>query len=172
LFNFLRQEAGYFKQRLFHPVILASIGPSFLAILYFMHFSFRVRLFGLLSVVLLGAISCPLAMHAVASDTARISSYAIGGGFIASWILAETKKPRATGDLFALIALPALVLNIFGRIPLMDGEVERFSGVERLLLYSPAIILALSTSVKKNVLRFLPSFMAKGIPNKPDAGDC
>ena len=164
--EFLRQQNGEFDERLLNPVILASVTPTLLAILVFIHTSYRIRAFSPFSIILLGLVCAPLAMHAVAWDTARISTYSIGGGFIASWILAETRAAQRASHLFLLIALPALILNAFGRIPLMDDEVERFSDPVRLLLYLPAIAL-LATSVVRNLRgNWFKEFTQEGIPNK------
>ncbi len=149
-FEFLGYQDN-FGGHILDPVILASVGPSFLAILYFIHSSFRVRAFRLLSVVTLAVIACPLLLHAVAFDTARISTYPIGGAFIAAWIFTKTNQHQATDDLFALVALPALVLNIFLTIHLMDWEVERFSNIWRILLYAPTLLLVLSIISRRNV---------------------
>ena len=162
--EFLRQEGASFGGRLLTPVTVASVGPSVLALLYFVHASFRVRFYSVFSTALLGAVCLPLAMHAAAWDTARISTYTIGGAFIASWIVAEMRRPQIGGDLLPLLALPALLLNIFGRLPLMDNETDRFSSMTRLLLYSPTLALALTIVVKGYASTFLVDFCRDGIP--------
>ncbi|MCF6286927.1 MAG: hypothetical protein L3K26_17320, partial [Candidatus Hydrogenedentes bacterium] len=163
-FEYLRGQRGNLSKRILEPTFLASLGPSLLVLLYFIHSSFRLRPFAWLSVVLLAVVGCPLAMHAIAWDTARISSYLLGGAFIAAWIFTETRKPQGAGDLFPLIALPVIVLNVFMRIPLMDGEVERFSDWQRLWLYSPAFILVLFTMVKNDELVTSSDSAVNGIP--------
>lgn len=159
--EFFFQQVGLLDERLLDPIILASVAPTFLTILIFIHESYRIRAFSPFSIILVGTVCAPLAMHAVAWDTGRISTYLIGSGFIAWWILSETQKPQPTTHLFLLVAIPTLALNIFGRIPLMDGEVERFSNPIRLLLYGPAIVL-LATLVVRN-LREYGEVHAKGI---------
>ena len=47
--------------------------------------------------------------------------------------------------MYLLVAVPALIVNVFCRIRLMDHAEERYSGVERLLLYAPALLLCLAT---------------------------
>lgn len=145
--EFFRQQVGAFPRRLMNPVVLASVGPTLLTILVFIHSSYRIRVFSPFSIVLLGIVCTPFAMHAVAWDTARISTYAIGGGFIAYWILAETRTAQKPHDLFLLLALAALILNIFGHIPLMAHKVERFSNQARLLLYLPTIAFVITAAV-------------------------
>ena len=159
----LWQTTGFFElfqlqgeplvERLLRREVLASVGPTLLILLCFNHAAFRVRLFGFTSLALLGAVAAPLAMHTVAWDTARISTYTIGGAFIGLWILAEIRKPEVTGNLFALVAIPTLLLNVFSHMPLMDGEVENFTVMTRLLAYSPALALALIVIIRNNTDR-------------------
>jgi hypothetical protein len=143
-----RQQKGEFINRALLPRVWASIGPSLLAFLILIHSSFRIRAFSPFSIVLTGLVFAPLAMHAVAWDTQRISTYLIGGAFIAWWILAETRTASDAGNSFYLVALPAVIVNIFGRTWLMDGEVERFSNPVRVLLYLPTIVFAVAAIVR------------------------
>ena len=138
----LQDEFGDFDERLLNPVVLATVGPTLLTLLTFIHTSYRIRAFSPFSIMLLGVISAPLAMHAVAIDTERISTYLIGGALICAWILAETRSAYDRSDnLVFLVALPTFVLNVFGRMPLMDAEKERFIDTTRLLIYLPAAVL-------------------------------
>ncbi|MDP9310489.1 MAG: hypothetical protein M3R24_06310 [Chloroflexota bacterium] len=164
--QFLRQQVGDFDERLLNPVILASVAPPLLALLVFIHTSFRIRAFSPFSIMLLGVVCSPFALHAVAWDTERISIYPIGSAFIASWILSETRVARGrTLDIILLAAFPTLVLNIFGRIPLMDGEKERFSDISRLLMYLPAIVLLLRLAAKRVSPCWLREFKEDWIAN-------
>lgn len=148
--EFFRQHRIAFDERLLNPLILASVGPTLLFLLLFIHLSFRIRALSLFSIMVMGAVGAPLAMHAVASDTARISTFTIGGAFIACWILAETRGARIgrANDILLLLALFALFLNVFGRLPLMDGLNELLTDITRLLVYSPAMILLLGVAVR------------------------
>ena len=148
-FEFLKQHWALFIKRSLDPIIMSSVVPSLLSILYFAHSSIRLRTFSPVSLLLLAAVFCPLAMHAVAFDTGRISTYTLCGAFIGLWILTEFRKTETVDDLFTLIAIPALLLNIFMRLPLMDSQVERFSDTARLLVYSPALLLALAVVMKR-----------------------
>lgn len=162
--EFFRSQWQQVGMRLLAPGVLANIAPSLLAILYFIYSSLRVQGFSLLSVVLLVAVCSPLAMHMVAWDTSRISTYTLGGSFIAWWILTETREPQKTPNALALLAVPAILVNVFGRIPLMDDEVERFSHVERLLLYTPAFILLLTVVVNNLAPEFAAGLRKKRTP--------
>jgi len=156
-FEFLREEGEFLLRRIVHPRILTTLGPTLLTLLYFIHSSFRLRPFGFLSILHIGAVSAPLAMHAVAWDTARISSYVVGGAFISVWIFLKTRKSQPTEELFTLIAIPTLALNVFVHIPLMDDELDGFSDPERALLYLPALLFTLYAVVTNNSSRISPS---------------
>ncbi len=134
-----------------------------MAFLAFIHSSFRIRPFSPFPIMLLGAVCAPLAMHVVAWDTERISTYPIAGAFITFWILAETRTVRRIDNLFILVVLPALILNAFGRIPLMDYEVERFFAMRCLLLYFPAIVLFIATVIRRLHPCWLAEFRVEGI---------
>jgi hypothetical protein len=161
-----RQQRGSLNERLLNPLVLTSVGPTLLTILFFIHSTFRIRAFSPFSIMLLGLVSAPLAIHAVAWDTARISTYLLGSAFIAWWILAETRTPQRTNSLFLLLALPTLMLNVFGTIPLMDGEVERFSGPLRLLLYFPAVTFVAMAVFQNLGGNWFKEFIQNKTPNK------
>lgn len=146
--EFFRQQYRAFPSRLLNPRILASVGPTFLTIFVFISRFYQIRTFSPFSVVVLGVVCASLAIHAIAWDTARISTYVIGNGFIAWWILAETRTAQQADRLFLLLAFITLILNVLGKIPLMDGEVERFSNSIRLLLYLPAIAFVGTATVQ------------------------
>lgn len=148
----LREYGGRADDRVMDPAVLAAVAPTLLTLLLLIHSSFRIRPFGPWSTVLLAAVCAPLAIHAVAWDTARIWTYTIASATIVLWILSEACRPRPASALILLAAVPALVLNAFADVPLMDNEPDRFGNVTRLLLYLPAFALtaaaAWSTSPK------------------------
>lgn len=169
--EFFRQEFGDFDKRLLNPVIIATVAPTFLVLLVFIHTTYRIRAFSPFSIIVLCLVCAPLAMHAVAWDIVRISTYLIGGGFIALWILAETKTAQSASNLLLFISLPALILNVFGRIPLMDGAVVRFSGA-----CSPAALSTCDCSFShcdrtELEWRLFQRVYGKGTPNKIIEGD-
>jgi hypothetical protein len=164
--EFLYAEARGAFERLLSPAILAQIGPPLVAVLYFTFSSFRLRSSGLLSLALLGSVGAPLALLIVAWDTERIWTYPIGSAFIAWWILAETRKARPVNHC-ALFALPALLLNVFGRTQLMDGMSERFTALERLLLYAPTLAFALSCAARSVAPRFVARVRRYWLSNSP-----
>ncbi|MDZ7695455.1 MAG: hypothetical protein U5R49_00530 [Deltaproteobacteria bacterium] len=164
--SFFRGQRGVFGERLLNPVILSSCAPTLLAILVFIHSSFRIRAFSPFSIMVFAIVCAPLSLHSVAWDTARISTYTIGSGFIAAWILSETRQVQPAGDLFILIALPVLILNVFGRIALMDNEAESFSNMLRFLLYLPAIAFFVTTVVQNVREDWLKEFKEEEIPKR------
>lgn len=152
LTEFMTEYGRGVDDRVLDPAVLATVAPTLLTLLLFIHSSFRIRPFGLSSTLLLAAVCAPLAMHALAWDTARIWTHPIASAIIVLWILSEACRPRQVSRLVLLVALPALVLNAFGDVPLMDNEPDRFGNVTRLLLYLPAFgvmaAIAWSTSPK------------------------
>ena len=135
-------QAPHFRERLFESAALGSCLPTLLTLLLLAHSGFRLRPFGQESLFLILAVLAPLALHTVAWDGPRISAYPIGGALFALWILGQTRAASNTPDLLPLlVAIPALLVNIFTRIPLMDDQVERFSDLRRMAYYFPAVVL-------------------------------
>lgn len=166
--DYFRQQSPFFIERLLNPVIVAAVGPSLITLLFFAHTSFGIRALSPSSLMVLSAGCAPLAMHAVAWDTARISTYLIGGAFIVCWILSETRKAQErTDNSILLIAFFALILNIFNRIPLMDARIERFSNMLRLVQYLPVIVLFFFIATARNSASgFFSEFRVKKFPKK------
>ena len=83
----------------------------------------------------------PLALHLIAWDTARIWTYPIVVALLVGWVACLAAEPArlraADSRLLTVLGLLALPLNVFGRVPLMDWRVERFSAVWRAALYAP-----------------------------------
>jgi hypothetical protein len=104
-------------------------------------------------VAVVAVVCAPLVLHASAWDTARIWSYTIGAAFVMFWIARETNLtpvPFASTPVLAVVAVPALFANIVGRIPLLDGQVERFTNRTLLMLYAPVLISALAVGVTRS----------------------
>ncbi|MGB3975485.1 MAG: hypothetical protein WBM02_09175 [bacterium] len=139
---FQLQHVNFFKN-LFYPPVAASIGPALITILVFIHLAFHIRPFSRFSIGVHSIILAPLVLHTVAWDTARITSYTIGSGLMVCWILSETRKIYPIRNIFLLVALPTLIINIFGNVPLTEDRIDRFSFLYRFLLYLPPIIMVL-----------------------------
>jgi len=136
----------FFFRRVLYSIALVS--PTLLTILLFIYSSFRIRLFSLFSVMMLGAVFAPYAMHAIAWDTSRIATYPIGGALIAWWIVQETRTSRQPNNAILIVGVLALIFNIFVRIPLMDDEMDRFSNLLRTLLLLPSFVLIVTIVIK------------------------
>ena len=89
------------------------------------------------------AVACaPLVLHLSAWDTARIWTYTIGTALCGVWIVVE-RFPGSRSPALAIapvVALPAIYMNLAGRVPLLDNAVERFTGPQLLALYAPAAL--------------------------------
>lgn len=126
--------------RLTDSSIVLAVMPALQATL-FGTFAWMHRGARFLPGLALVVVACaPLALHVSAWDTARLWSLTIGCGLLGWWIVAETTTFEAA-PLLALtpvVALPVLLDNIVGRIPLLDGVTERFTTATALGLYAPA----------------------------------
>ncbi len=132
---------GHFRERLFTPSSISAALPSLLTLLLFMHATFRLRPFGLESLAVILTVLAPLALLTMAWDGPRVSAFPLGGALLALWILSRTRPSADAGLQVLLIAIPALLVNIFSRAPLMDDQVERFSDLRRMAYYLPAVAL-------------------------------
>jgi hypothetical protein len=137
----LRQKP-LLMSRVANRQLIIAVAPSAVVILCFVFRKFRIRPLSLESTLIAGVTLAPLAMHVIAWDTARIWTYVIVCAFCVAWLYAEigARAARVKRSWFWLLAIPTLILNILGRLPLMDGESERFTNPERLLLYAPVLV--------------------------------
>lgn len=140
--QFWGSQASQFVRRLTDPGIFGPSLPALLTVLVFAHGAYRVRPASRVSSLMLAGVLSPLLLHLVAWDSVRIAAYPTGGALLALWILASTRSESEVGSGFAVFALTALMANIFLRVPLMDGEVERLTNGHRMLLYGPAMVIA------------------------------
>lgn len=95
----------------------------------------------------------PLSLHLIAWDTARIWTYPIIVSFMAASVACQLAVPERlkainshTLNVFGLLLLP---LNIFGQIPLMDLQVERFSALRRAVFYLPLLASVLMVFARR-----------------------
>jgi hypothetical protein len=94
------------------------------------------------------AIPLPLLLHLLAFDTARQWTYPLIVGLMAVWIASCAYDGRAawgrqSGTIAIVLSIAVVIANIFVmRYPLLDYEVDRFTNVQRLLLYTPFIACA------------------------------
>ena len=93
------------------------------------------------AVALFVVCGAPLAMHAVAWDTARIWTMVIAVSYLALWVSVETAPPGGAVPVsVSLIAMVALTTSVIAVSPLMDGLNERLPLGVRLLLYAPVFV--------------------------------
>jgi hypothetical protein len=137
----LRTQAHSFGSRMSHERLPRLVLPTAAFLLVFIGVSAprgeRIRRTLLAAL----ATSAPLLMHAMAWDTARIWTQPIVVAFGCAWLFsgsASAGLARHQGWLVAL-AVPVVLANVVGRLPLMDGETERFSTAMRWVLYAPFI---------------------------------
>jgi len=138
-------EAHAFIYRLIDPVFLRPILPAAVAIWLAASLEQESRHRALWGALAAAAMGAPLLLHLAAWDTARIWSYPAMAGFGCLWVTAEGREEparRASGWLTA-IACVAVAVNVFSRYPLLDYQTERFSNLERLLLYAPLFGMSL-----------------------------
>lgn len=136
----LREQAHAFRARIADPGFLRLILPT-AAVLWLLALTalerHRRAAWALLFAV---AVAAPLLQHLVAWDTARVWSYPIVVAFGCAWMCAETGASGPRGNaVVGLLASAAIAWNMFVRYPLLDGEVERFSAAQRLILYAPFV---------------------------------
>jgi hypothetical protein len=159
--EFWGTQASQFLRRLTDPGIFGPGLPALLTVLAFAHGAYRVRPASRVSFLMLAGVLSPLLLHLVAWDSVRIAAYPTGGALLALWILASTRGAVEVGNGFRAFALVALMANIFVRVPLMDGEVDRLTNGPRLLLYGPALLIAARAALE-GVRRGRPSDRSPG----------
>jgi hypothetical protein len=122
--------------------MLQAVFLSSFAIIYFVLRNFRIKLLSIETSLIALVTFAPLLIHAVAWDSPRIWTYVVLGAFGCAWLWYEAMplKSCTAPSLLGLLAFPALLLNILGHFPLMDGEVARFTNFWRVIFYAPLFI--------------------------------
>lgn len=128
--------------RLFDPGLMLAVLPTVAVWLLFIRQALRAAAAPRGLAVAAGLLPfLPLALHLIAWDTARIWTYPIVVALLVGWVACLAAEPArlraADSRLLTVLGLLALPLNVFGRVPLMDWRVERFSAVWRAALYAP-----------------------------------
>ena len=145
--EYLEAEGPQFLDRITDPYLILAIIPSVLVILCFTVCHFRIRPISIQFSSIVVVTFAPFLMLAVAFDTSRIWTYPLLCAFGCAWLHCEAFPPNNRcnrSSLLILLAIPTLVLNAFVRIPLMDGEIERFTIFERALLHAPLLLGTIS----------------------------
>jgi hypothetical protein len=105
------------------------------------HTIFQIRPGSRRSWLSLGVCAAPLALHLVAIDAMRLTSWVLCSAFLVLWIMAETQPATGQARWLSALALPVLCYNAFLHVSLYDYYSDRFSPGVRLLVYAPAIAL-------------------------------
>lgn len=89
--------------------------------------------------LIFGVCFAPQSMHLVAWDTFRIWTYTIFCAFFALWVYSEIFPSQRDPFPNGFVPYFILMINAIIPIPLMDGQVERFSFLTRLVIYIPVL---------------------------------
>ena len=140
--------------RLFDPGLMLAMLPTVAVWLLFIRQALRAANTPRRLIMAAGLLPfLPLALHLIAWDTARIWSYPIIVALLVGWVACLAAEPArlraADSRLLAMLGLLTLPLNVFGRVPLMDWRVERFSNWWRAALYAPAAIVLLGRVARR-----------------------
>ena len=140
--------------RLFDPGLMLAMLPTVAVWLLFIRQALRAANMPRRLIMAAGLLPfLPLALHLIAWDTARIWSYPIIVALLVGWVACLAAEPArlraADSRLLAMLGLLTLPLNVFGRVPLMDWRVERFSNWWRAALYAPAAIVLLGRVARR-----------------------
>jgi|GEM_PF-4690250 len=136
----LRTQRHTVPERIFQLKNITAYYPSLLAIMIFIHSSFKIKTFRRDSIFILVAVLAPLFMYFTAFDVVRISLNTLGLGFIVLWLMKVNRKSFNSGDSFMLIGVSVFFLNVFARVTLMGKHIDKFSDSERLLFYLPTML--------------------------------
>ncbi len=140
--------------RLFDPGLMLAMLPTVAVWLLFIRQALRAANTPRRLIMAAGLLPfLPLALHLIAWDTARIWSYPIIVALLVGWVACLAAEPArlraADSRLLTVLGLLTLPLNVFGRVPLMDWRVERFSNWWRAALYAPAAIVLLGRVARR-----------------------
>ena len=140
--------------RLFDPGLMLAMLPTVAVWLLFIRQALRAANTPRRLIMAAGLLPfLPLALHLIAWDTARIWSYPIIVALLVGWVACLAAEPArlraADSRLLTVLGLSTLPLNVFGRVPLMDWRVERFSNWWRAALYAPAAIVLLGRMARR-----------------------
>ena len=146
----LETQRNTAPERIFQLRNITAYYPSLLAIMFFIHLSFRIKVFYKDSLLVLISVLTPFFMYFVAFDVVRISLNTLGLGFIALWVMKMNRKSFNSGDSFMLIGMSVFFLNVFARVTLMGKHVDKFTDFERTIFYLPAFIYMIFLIYSKN----------------------
>lgn len=156
--NYLMSESSHFVQRIFISKASIIYGVPIFFLMFLIYKEFGKVNFKILLLLLIISL-LPLLIHAIAWDTYRIWTFPFIILFFGFWILSS--KFNATKILerkFSTVEITFLIISVLFTVllksPLMDGCVERFELLERILFSIPFflfifIIIKKRASVEK-----------------------
>ncbi|MCU7613414.1 hypothetical protein N0B16_03095 [Chryseobacterium sp. GMJ5] len=137
---YLKEESGYFFQRIFVSKCSIFYGIPILFMMFLTYKKFNTLNIYLL--IILGiSVLFPLLLHSIAWDTYRIWSFPYIILFLAYWVLNSEYRNEQFPEknplwVWILFIVCMLFLSLVST-PLFDGEAERFSLTDRMLILLP-----------------------------------
>lgn len=140
---YFQEQSPHFFQRIFVSKASVLFGLPILFMMYLLFLKYKKTNIYLLSFLVI-VILFPLLLHAIAWDTYRIWAFPYMILFFGNWILSFNKN-HATSNYkipnWILCVFTILVcLMLFFSNYLFDGEIERFSFIQRILFLIPLLI--------------------------------
>jgi len=133
-------QSKAFADRISTAAMYGLIFPTMLTVLCFATRVYKIRILSAEAFMLFGVCLAPQLMHAIAWDTGRIWTYSILCTYLALWVYSEVVVEHTGSDDNKLLSFAALITNVVILTPLMDGEVDKYTLVTRLILYAPVIL--------------------------------
>ncbi|MCP4144605.1 MAG: hypothetical protein GY752_04890 [bacterium] len=135
-----------FIQRITVPIYIFHIGlPLFVLLSFGWRKLQAIDSKWVYFLILVAITLLPLTLHIVAWDTSRIWTYPLIVALLGVWAITETipakQTQKETPVWLFVAAIVVIVSQLFISTPLMDGAIERFSNVNRILLYAPSLIV-------------------------------
>lgn len=137
--NYLMLQSQFFFKIVTSPAILFLLIPGTLAIVFHIVKTAQRRLSARHVVLLVSVILAPQAMHLVAWDGARISTFSLASAFVMLWFMVGIQEHSQGSTLALLLCLIAIVINVVIDVPVMlDAEHHGLN--MRLILYLPTMV--------------------------------
>lgn len=142
--GYLRIESSYFLSRISNPIYLAVNIPGLLIIiLYTIRIMRSIRLPFTRYAMIVPLL--PLLLHMIAWDTSRIWTYPIVIAMLTLWTIhsipGTIRPPLPMNACFVVVGILVAIWQLNIHVPLMDYEIDRFTNIERIGMYIPAVAI-------------------------------
>lgn len=147
--NFVKSIIGHrriFLEKVFNVRCIYTICPGLLILL--LDAKNVLKNYNLPKTVIFAVIMIsllPLSLQIIAFDTFRVWTYPLIVAMLSIWTLSEIipidKIKTNHSPLFSISCVMVIFLNIFMRIPLMGGAIDRYSSELRILIYMPSLMI-------------------------------